>query len=307
MYNFKRIMVGLDLSLIDKTLIEYTAFLSYYFRPEKIYFINVQPSLDIPDELRESFPEFDKPKDELLEAEMTEKVGTFFANYKDFDIEVEAIEGSARKEMLHWAHVKNVDLLIAGRKKELEGSGMVPQQLARKVSCSVLLVPEKVKMSLRDILVPVDFSEYCNLALEEARKISTIDPDVKIILQHAYEVPMGYTKTGKTEEEFARIMDKHAHARMMKFLEEGKHDTKQMEPVYTFNKEHHSPADAINKVAHEKKVDLIIIGARGRTALTALFLGSVAEKLIRQDSDIPLLVVKHKAKTFSFWEMLRSI
>lgn len=307
MYNFKRIMVGLDLSLMDKTLIEYTAFLSYYFRPEKIYFVNVQPDLDIPDELRESYPEFDQPKDELIEKELKEKVASFFRDYQDFDIECEVIEGSPRKEMLHWAHVKNIDLFIAGRKKELEGSGMVPRQLARKMSCSILFVPEKVKMSLREILVPIDFSEYCNLALEEATEISKIDQAVKIHLQHAFEVPMGYSKTGKTEEEFAEIMEKHAQTRMKKFLEKGNHISDHMVQVFSFNQEHISPADLINKTAHEKEVDLIIIGARGRTALTALFLGSVAEKLISKDSDIPLLVVKHKAKTFSFWEMLSTI
>lgn len=307
MYNYKRIMVGLDLSLMDKTLIEYTAFLSYYFRPEKIYFVNVQPSLDIPDELREAYPEFDQPKDELIKSEVREKIVSHFANYKDFDIEYKVIEGSPGKELLHWAHVKNVDLFITGRKQELQGSGMVPQQLARKISCSVLFVPEKVTMSLRDILVPVDFSDYSNLALEEAKAISKIDSAVKIHLQHSFEVPMGYSKTGKSEEEFAHIMEKHAHTRMMKFLEEGKHSSDRIEHVFTFNRERLSPADVINDTAHEEKVDLIIIGAKGRTALTALFLGSVAEKLINKDSDIPLLLVKHKAKSFSFWEMLSTI
>lgn len=307
MYNFKRIMVGLDLTLMDKTLIEYTAFLSYYFRPEKIYFINVQPDLDIPDELRTAYPEFDQPKDELIKEELKEKVRTFFGDYQDFDIDCEVFEGSPRKEMLHWAHVKNIDLLIAGRKKELQGSGMMPRQLARKISCSVLLVPEKVKMTLRDILVPVDFSDYCNMALEEAKEISKIDDAVKIHLQHAYDIPMGYSKTGKSEEEFAEIMEKHAQNRMEKFLNKGGHSQERMVKIFSYNHEELSPADVINKVAHESGIDLIIIGARGRTALTALFLGSVAEKLITKDSDIPLLLVKHKAKTFSFWEMLESI
>ncbi len=300
-------MVGLDLSLMDKTLIEYTAFLSYYFRPEKIYFINVQPDLDIPDELREEFPGFDQPRDELIKVEMKEKVASFFPDHKDFDIEYEVIEGSARKEMLHWSHVKNIDLLIAGRKKDLKGSGMIPQQLARKVSCSVLFVPEKAKMSIRNILVPIDFSEYCSMALEEAHEIAKIDKEVKIHLQHAFEVPMGYSKTGKTEEEFAEIMKRHASKRMKKFLEETGKNADSYQLIYSFNQEHQSAADLINKAAHDMSADLIIIGARGRTALTALFLGSTAEKLITRDSDIPLLVVKHKAKTFSFWEMLESI
>lgn len=51
------------------------------------------------------------------------------------------------------------------------------------------------------------------------------------------------------------------------------------------------PVDAIVDYARENGVDLIVIGSHGRTGLPRLFLGSVAEGVIR-NSYAPVLVVR---------------
>jgi nucleotide-binding universal stress UspA family protein len=50
------------------------------------------------------------------------------------------------------------------------------------------------------------------------------------------------------------------------------------------------PKEAINTIAERNKVDLIIMGTHGRTGLSHLFMGSVAEYVIRH-STIPVMVV----------------
>jgi nucleotide-binding universal stress UspA family protein len=307
MYKFERIMVGLDLTLMDKPLIEYAAFLHHYFQPQKIYFVNIQEDLDVPDDIREQFPEFAEPRDEVIKQEMKEKVGTYFPDYASFDVEFDVIEGSPRKEMLRWVHVKNIDLLLVGRKKELKGSGLLPQQLARKVPCSVLFIPEKTRMSLRELLVPLDFSEFSRMALEEALEIGKTDQEVTIHALHTYEVPQFYKKTGKTEKEFAIIMQEHAKERYQEFVQEINLNGTRVAPLLTLNQKRISPAVMIHDKAHEQGVDMIIIGARGRDNLSALFLGSVSEKLIQLSGDIPILVIKRKNKTFSLFDLIESV
>lgn len=52
-----------------------------------------------------------------------------------------------------------------------------------------------------------------------------------------------------------------------------------------------TPAPEIVKLAHEKKVDLLVIGSHGKKGLERLLLGSVAESVIRS-AQCKVLVVK---------------
>ena len=58
------------------------------------------------------------------------------------------------------------------------------------------------------------------------------------------------------------------------------------------------PPDVILQVAQQHRADLIVMGSHGRSGLRRLFLGSVAESVLRASS-IPVLIVhgeEHKAK-----------
>ena len=52
------------------------------------------------------------------------------------------------------------------------------------------------------------------------------------------------------------------------------------------------PVEEIVKEAEESKVDLIVIGSHGQSALAAATLGSVTYGVIHKDTTIPILVVK---------------
>ena len=52
------------------------------------------------------------------------------------------------------------------------------------------------------------------------------------------------------------------------------------------------PVEEIIKEAEKSKVDLIIMGSHGRSALKAALLGSVAFGVIHKDTKIPVLVVR---------------
>jgi len=52
------------------------------------------------------------------------------------------------------------------------------------------------------------------------------------------------------------------------------------------------PAAAIVEAADQENVDLIVLGTHGRTGLTRLLMGSVAENVVRK-AKCPVLTVKH--------------
>lgn len=307
MYQFKRLMVALDFTEMDKTLIGYTAQLASAIKPEKIYFVNAQAHMDTSDDLYKDYPELKKPVDELLSDRLKNEVDKHFTNAEAFDISYQVLDGAPFEMLLEWTQIKKIDLLLVGRKRDLKGSGIIPQRLARKVMCSVLFVPENGVFSWKEILIPTDFSEHSKLAFDEALDVAKKVPgSTNITSIHTFQLPTGYYKTGKSEEEFIEIMNDHAIKKYNKFIEKLDVDGIELTPIFRYDADEDA-ALLINEAAQQGKANLIIIGARGRTAATAIFLGSVAEKLISVDSSIPLLVVKDKERTFNFLELLKKI
>lgn len=305
MNGFKRIMVGLDFTNMDKKLIQYTAFLAHYLPTEKIYFINIQPDLDIPDSVREAFPELRQPRDEKLLEEIKTKVKADFADLDEYEVDFQIVEGSARTELARWAHIKNIDLLLLGRKSLQHGKGIVPQQLARKLACSIMFIPEKVRFQLKEILVANDFSNYAKTAVRVAGQFQATDPEINIYSGHVFHLPQGYYRTGKSATEFAEIMQQHAQERHQKFISEIPKSIA-IRPLYCFDKDHRSAARVIHETANKQQIDLIVIGSRGHTSTSAFLLGSVSEKLIRINDSSPVLMVKH-AQHIKLMEVVESL
>lgn len=306
MSNYKRILAGIDFTEMDKAVIRYLSFLCGIIHPEKIYFVNIQRNLDVPEGIREKFPELSRPQDEKLKEEMTQLVQANFSGYENFEIEYDVIEGSPLPEMLRWAHIKNVDLTVVGRKAESKGSGVLAQQMARKGMCSVLFVPESAHAKLENIFVAVDFSENAKQALEQGWKLASINSNVKLLCYHTYNLPLGYYKTGKTDEEFAEIMRANSEEKLHEFIIELKIPKERVISIFELEAKL-SVGEMITKSAAQHKADMLLVGAKGRTDLTAIFLGSVAEKLIKLNDNIPLLVVKRKDKSFNFLDFIKNV
>ena len=55
---------------------------------------------------------------------------------------------------------------------------------------------------------------------------------------------------------------------------------------------HGDPIGEIVRLAEQEHVDMIVMGTHGRTGLSRLLMGSVAEAVVRR-ADCPVLVVKH--------------
>lgn len=78
MYTYKRILVAVDLTERDSTLIKYAAMISKMAESEKIYFCHISKSLDISDALYEKYPELIEPLDESIEEKLKKNVTELF-------------------------------------------------------------------------------------------------------------------------------------------------------------------------------------------------------------------------------------
>ena len=71
-----------------------------------------------------------------------------------------------------------------------------------------------------------------------------------------------------------------------------------------FFSEDHNPAKHITDYARTEHIDLVIIGSKGRGALAAMLLGSVAEKVCQLENEAAVLVVKNKNENMGFLDAL---
>lgn len=307
MYQIKKIIVCLDQTEMDKTLVKFAEFIAKANQSKKIYFTNVIRNLAIPKDILSEFPNLINNMVEERKNQMKLVVKENFDPDLKIGYTFVVKEGQLSKKVLKLANEKSVDMILVGRKTSIPGSGVVSQRLARRASCSLLIVPENARPKIKKMLVPSDFSDYSKDALEEAIEIAEKSGSKsEIFCQNVYAVPSGYHFTGKSYEEFSQIMLENAKTNYKKFTR--KIDTKAIKvtPLYTKD-EDDDPVDDIIQQAQELKADIIIIGAKGRTAATALFIGSLAERLIQMNDKVPLLVTRPKGKNAGIIEYILEI
>jgi nucleotide-binding universal stress UspA family protein len=255
----------------------------------------------------EEFPNLIDNMVEERKSQMQEVVKRSFGKNDDVEFAFVVKEGQLSKKILKLAHEKSVDMIIVGRKVTLPGTGVVSQRLARRASCSLLIIPENSVPNIKTLLVPSDFSDYSKDALEEAIMIvEKYGGKAEIVVQNVFTIPSGYHFTGKSYEEFTSIMLMHAEINYKKFIR--KIDVKKVKitPVYTQDDDD-DPVEEIIAKAKDIKADAIIIGAKGRTAATALFIGSMAERLIQLNDTFPLLVTRPKGKNAGILDYILEI
>lgn len=141
---------------------------------------------------------------------------------------------------------------------------------------------------MKKIIVPVDFSEYSDYALETAA-IFAKKFNIEIIVLHMLEMPSALLTTSASQVQFENLYFLNLAKNMMEeFLEKkylkGVKVIPTIKQVKAFNE--------INDIAKDTNTDLIIMGSHGTSGLKEVFIGSNAEKVVRH-SEIPVLIIKH--------------
>ncbi|MCC9135323.1 universal stress protein [Pontibacter silvestris] len=303
MENLQKLMVGLDLTPMDDTLIGYTAFLCQNPKIERVYFIHVEKNLEIPDELRNIFPAT-APADERIRVALEDKIKPYFEGLPHVQVTVLVEEGSPLKELLHWNNIKQTDLILVGRKLRLSGSGVLAQKLVRTGRSVVLFVPETAEPVLQHVVVSIDFSDYSLLALDRVLHSSILPPNVQVTCLHAYEVPTGYITLGESFEQFEERMKgfaRNKYEQLLKRFPELR-ERGEFKMVRLDNDE--NIGELLVMEAKRAWADMLVVGAKGKSAAALFVLGSVTEKVLRYDSDIPLTIFRKPKEEIGFLEAL---
>ncbi len=300
MYRYQRLLVGLAGTDRDATTIKYAALVSRMAKSEKIYFVHVASRLEIPESIRNAYPGLLEPIDEQLTEEMRARVGDHFPRRQETSFAFNVVEGIPVVEILRLARQKEIDLILVGKTEEHQESGMLPEKLARKAPCSVLVVPENANPRISKILVPVDFSEHSADAMDVAIAFSSAGTFPSIVCVHVYRIFQRYVGSEVSYKQFAEKVREDVEDTYQAFIQNIDMRSCSATPLFSLSRH---PSRAIAKAVKEQKADLVSIGARGRTAAAALILGSVTERLIAS-TEIPLIAVKKKGTGLSLLDAL---
>ncbi len=148
-------------------------------------------------------------------------------------------------------------------------------------------------MDIRRILVPFDFSEYSEKAFTWALAMAE-RWRARLLLLHVVPQPSYPSMVMGTFNvaEFETGLKVDAEARAKEFLGRTGSKTVQIDARFVIGE----PFNDICRIAEEERADLIVMGSHGRTGLSHVLLGSVAERVVRH-APCPVLVVGKEAPT----------
>ncbi len=148
---------------------------------------------------------------------------------------------------------------------------------------------------MKKIIVPVDFSEHSEYALEAASNIARKYGSELIVL-HMLELSNAILTAGSNSlNEEAVFYLKLAEQKFETFLEKPYLEGLEVTPIV----KHFKVWSEVNDVANDNNANLIVMGSHGASGMKEVLVGSNTEKVVRH-SNIPVLVIKHNPILFDF-------
>jgi universal stress protein A len=144
-----------------------------------------------------------------------------------------------------------------------------------------------VKTLFKKILCPIDFDDNSIAALQYARDLARQN-DATLHILHVVYMPLGGPHFPL--EPYPAVSEDPSKLELQKIAREHLDGRVRYELAIRTGK----PAEAINQVAEDFDVDLIVMATHGKTGVTRLFLGSVAEDVVRT-SKRPVLTIRPTA------------
>jgi nucleotide-binding universal stress UspA family protein len=147
---------------------------------------------------------------------------------------------------------------------------------------------------MKKILIPTDFSDHAEYALKVAAQIAKKN-NGEIILLHMLELPHEGSDAVGSGHDIPEIMffKNAAIKRLEDLMDEEYLEGLKVSEIVQFE----LAFDGILNISKKNDVDLIVMGSHGASGFKEMFIGSNAEKVVR-NSDIPVLIIKKEEEDF---------
>jgi len=148
-----------------------------------------------------------------------------------------------------------------------------------------------MEISVRLILVPVDFSPHAPAVLDWAAHLAE-EHKSRLVLLHVYHLPVEFQQLegAYLPPDFWSTVKTEAEQSLARYAADLRGRGLEVEAVVREG----YPASVIVDEAAERHADLIVIGTRGLSGLKHLLLGSIAERVV-QKAPCAVLTVKPRS------------
>ncbi|MHC4675381.1 MAG: universal stress protein, partial [Planctomycetota bacterium] len=189
MKRYQRIMVCIENQDRDHRMLGYVGAISRAAETKEVHLVHVKIGQEkLPPELP---GQIDTVTVESLKALAQQHL----AGSGNEKVICELLSGAPLIELLRYAHDKDIDLTVIGRRagggKDTEHEAILARRITRKATCSVLVLPEDAQPKVDKILVPVRNSECSANALEMACRFGEC-MNANISALNIFEVHSGY-------------------------------------------------------------------------------------------------------------------
>ena len=296
-HKLNQVLVALDLSGMDGDLLKYLQFLSGEVNISRVHFLHVLPAFDV---LKSPFfPENEELdnvwqlNDAAWEA-IKKETNLAFPQPASISTTLETVTGNPLEVILDKSKLLNPSLLIVGDKDRAEGRGILVKNLVRKSSEAILFIPKSPKTTLDHILVPIDFSENAGRALKAAINLATArDMPTRVTCLNVYDLPeFSPYFLSRPRQELKHMMESSIKEAFDRFVASYSAQEKDLLSLTLIEKLQPGTTRYITDYAREHYAGLIVMGAKGHSALERLLIGSITEHILTLDEDIPVLVIK---------------
>ncbi len=245
-----------------------------------------EPSvLGVSPELGASYLELDQQIFRSSEERMAARVASLRSRLPT--VEGSVVRGFAPRWIVAHADAIEADLVVMATTGHSELVhvllGSVADRVLRQLRRPLLLVPNDgraVSAVPRRILVPTDFSEPARAAIREAIAWSgELGSEVEVL--HAYDLAAYVLRSPGLADDVRRAVASTVDEELAKIADGRAATARAVES---------DPQRAILDASEAGGVDLIVMGATGRSAVSAM-LGGVTDKIVRA-SRVPVLVVR---------------
>lgn len=285
MRNIENILVALDLSDIDETLIEYASFLAEKLEVEKVYFVHNIKKYEISGLFEEHIRDINL--DEVIGEELNDKVEERFKAKAEWEVLIS--EDPYTESLIKYIVDKYaIDLAILGNKNKSKGTGVVSAKLLRLLKCDILSVPRNFRPKIETIWAGTDFSHASRKAFRIA-EILQENTTAALKAIHVYSVPVQFSPY-VSQEKIAPKIEKHVKEKYQKFVKKLDYHN-EIEPLIILGRES-AVAQNIASRINTAGADLLIVTDKGANTFSTLIVGSVTEDLFNENLEVPLWIAK---------------
>jgi len=186
--------------------------------------------------------------------------------------------GAPAEVIVRIAADRGCELIVTGIARDETlgrfGLGTTVDRLVRRARIPVLVVKQRARASYHNIVVATDFSESARHALRAAMRFF---PDRSLSLFHAYEPP--FTGIMGDSPRYAEEHRELVRGECARFLKEMDIPAKRRRALKLLA-ERGEPAYLLQDFARHERIDLVVLGTHGRSAMFDMVIGSTARAIL---------------------------